>query len=63
MPKVLLAGQRFGLLIIEEFDLPRYRRWPFQEGDEWKAVPNAFIPTALAEGKLLYEDRSALAQG
>jgi predicted nucleotidyltransferase len=62
------------LLIIEESDLPRYRRsgryrrvlcglfpakdivvWTPQEVKEWKAVPSAFISTALAEGKLLYE--------
>lgn len=62
------------LLIIEESDLPPYRRsgryrrvlcgvfpakdivvWTPQEVDEWKAVPNAFISTPLAEGKLLYE--------
>jgi predicted nucleotidyltransferase len=56
------------LLIIEESDLPRYRRvlcgvfpakdivvWTPQEVEEWKAVPNAFISTVLAEGRLLYE--------
>ncbi len=62
------------LLIIEESDLPRYRRsgpyrralcgvspakdivvWMSQEVEEWKPVPNAFISTVLAEGKLLYE--------
>jgi predicted nucleotidyltransferase len=62
------------LLIIEESDLPRYRRsgryrrvlcgvfpakdivvWTPEEVDEWKALPDAFISTALAEGKLLYE--------
>jgi predicted nucleotidyltransferase len=62
------------LLIIEESDLPRYRRsgryrrvlcgvfpakdivvWTPQEVEEWKGVPNAFISTVLAEGKLLYE--------
>ncbi|MBH0192880.1 MAG: nucleotidyltransferase domain-containing protein [Nitrospira sp.] len=62
------------LLIIEESNLPRYRRsgryrrvlsgvfpakdivvWTPQEAEEWKAVPNAFISTVLAEGKLLYE--------
>ena len=62
------------LLIIEESDLPRYRRsgryrrvlcgvflakdivvWTPQEIEEWKAVPNAFISTILAEGRLLYE--------
>lgn len=62
------------LLIIEESNLPRYRRsgryrrvlcgvfpakdivvWTPQEVEEWKAVPNAFISTVLAEGKLLYE--------
>ncbi len=62
------------LLIIEESDMPRYRRsgryrrvlcgmfpakdivvWTPQEVEEWKTVPNAFISTVLAEGKLLYE--------
>jgi len=62
------------LLIIEESDLPRYRRsgryrrvlcgmfpakdivvWTPQEVEGWKVVPNAFISTVLAEGKLLYE--------
>ena len=62
------------LLIIEESDLPRYRRsgryrrvlcgvfpakdivvWTPQEVEGWRAVPNAFISTVLAEGKLLYE--------
>lgn len=62
------------LLVVEESDLPRYRRsgryrrvlcgvfpakdivvWTPKEIEEWKAVPNAFISTVLAEGKLLYE--------
>jgi hypothetical protein len=56
------------LLIIEESDLRRYRQvlcgmfpakdivvWTPREVEEWKAVPNAFISTILAEGKLLYE--------
>jgi predicted nucleotidyltransferase len=61
------------LLIIEESDLPRYRRsvrylkalvglfpakdvvvWTPQEIAEWAAVPNAFITTALREGRTLY---------
>jgi predicted nucleotidyltransferase len=29
--------------------------WTPQEVEEWKTVPNAFISTVLAEGKLLYE--------
>jgi hypothetical protein len=29
--------------------------WTPQEVEEWKAVPNAFISTVLAKGKLLYE--------
>ena len=82
--KILLFGSRaredarpdsdLDLLIIEESDLPRYRRsaryrralcgvfpskdivvWTPQEVEEWKSVPNAFITTALAGGKLLYE--------
>lgn len=61
------------LLIIEESDLPRFKRavryylaligtflgedivvWTPQEVAEWEAVPNAFISTALREGKTLY---------
>ena len=29
--------------------------WTPQEVEGWRAVPNAFISTVLAEGKLLYE--------
>jgi uncharacterized protein len=29
--------------------------WTPQEVEEWKTVPNAFISTVLAEGKLLYK--------
>ncbi|MBM3270739.1 MAG: nucleotidyltransferase domain-containing protein [Candidatus Sericytochromatia bacterium] len=62
------------LLIVEESDLPRYRRspryylataglfpardivvWTPQEIAEWDAVPNAFVTTAVREGKVLYE--------
>lgn len=62
------------ILIVEESDLPRYRRaprylralvdafpskdvvvWTPAEIQEWAAVPNAFITTALREGKVLYE--------
>jgi predicted nucleotidyltransferase len=62
------------LLIIEESELPRYRRsgryrrvlcgvfpakdvvvWTPQEVEEWRTVSNAFISTALSEGRLLYE--------
>jgi predicted nucleotidyltransferase len=62
------------LLIIEDFDLPRYRRpprylkalvgvfpaedvvvWTPAEVDAWRNVPNAFITTALREGRTLYE--------
>lgn len=62
------------LLVIEESDLPRYRRspryfralagvfpateivvWTPAEVDAWRNVPNAFITTALREGRTLYE--------
>lgn len=62
------------LLIIENSDLPRYRRpprylrallgifpakdvvvWTPAEVDAWRDVPNAFITTALREGRTLYE--------
>lgn len=62
------------LLIVEESDLPRYKRspryykalagvfpakditvWTPAEIQEWSTVPNAFITTALKEGKVLYE--------
>lgn len=29
--------------------------WTSHEVQEWRAVPNAFISTVLAEGKVLYE--------
>lgn len=82
--KIVLFGSRargqakpdsdIDLLIIEESDLPRYKRssryrrallgvfpakdivvWTPQEVAEWQAVPNAFITSILAEGKVLYE--------
>jgi predicted nucleotidyltransferase len=62
------------ILIVEESDLPRYKRaprylralvglfpskdivvWTPGEIEEWAGVPNAFITTALREGKVLYE--------
>lgn len=62
------------LLIIEDSDLPRYRRpprylkalvglfpakdvvvWTPAEVEAWRSVPNAFITTALREGRILYE--------
>jgi predicted nucleotidyltransferase len=62
------------LLIIEESDLPRYRRappylralvgvfpakdvvvWTPAEVEAWRNVPNAFITTAIREGRTLYE--------
>ena len=61
------------LLIIEESNLPRYKRtarylraligvfpakdvvvWTPQEVEAWSRVPDAFITTALREGKTLY---------
>jgi uncharacterized protein len=61
------------LLIIEDSDLPRYKRsvpylralvglfpakdvvvWTPEEAQAWAAVPQAFITTALREGKILY---------
>jgi predicted nucleotidyltransferase len=65
------------LLIIEESELPRYRRSPhyyhalagvFPSKDilvytpaevaEWSQVPNAFVTTAVREGKVLYAHAS-----
>lgn len=62
------------ILIVEESDLPRYKRaprylralvgmfpakdvvvWTPAEIKEWANVPNAFITTALREGRVLYE--------
>jgi predicted nucleotidyltransferase len=82
--KIVLFGSRarddarpdsdIDILIIEESDLPRYKRaphylralvglfpskdivvWTPSEIEEWARVPNAFITTALREGKVLYE--------
>ena len=62
------------LLIIEDSELPRYRRaprylrallgifpakdvvvWTPAEVESWREVPNAFVTTALREGRTLYE--------
>jgi predicted nucleotidyltransferase len=62
------------LLVVEESNVPRYKRapryyralagifsakdiivWTPSEIQEWSAVPNAFITTALREGKVIYE--------
>jgi predicted nucleotidyltransferase len=62
------------LLLVEDSELPRYRRappylralvgmfpakdivvWTPAEVDAWREVPNAFITTALREGRTLYE--------
>ncbi|RRR67233.1 MAG: nucleotidyltransferase domain-containing protein [Candidatus Viridilinea halotolerans] len=62
------------ILVIEESDLPRYKRaprylralvglfptkdivvWTPAEVQAWARVPNAFVTTALREGKVLYE--------
>jgi predicted nucleotidyltransferase len=82
--KIVLFGSRarsdarpdsdIDILIVEESDLPRYKRaprylralvgifpakdivvWTPSEIEEWTSVPNAFIMTALREGKVLYE--------
>lgn len=81
--KIVLFGSRaredarldsdLDLLIIEESNLPRYKRsasylralvglfpakdvvvWTPDEVEEWAEVSNAFITTALREGKTLY---------
>jgi predicted nucleotidyltransferase len=81
--KIVLFGSRarcdaradsdLDLLIIEESDLPRYKRSPPyyhvltglfpakdilvytpDEAEEWSSVPNAFVTTALREGRTLY---------
>jgi predicted nucleotidyltransferase len=62
------------LLIIEDSELPRYRRsprylralvgvfpakdivvWTPAEVNAWRDVPNAFVTSALREGRTLYE--------
>ncbi|MGB3295020.1 MAG: nucleotidyltransferase domain-containing protein [Phormidesmis sp.] len=82
--KIVLFGSRargdaksdsdLDLLVIEESDLPTYKRAPRYhlalrdismpkdivvrtpyEVYEWSAVPNAFVTTAIREGKVLYE--------
>jgi predicted nucleotidyltransferase len=82
--KIVLFGSRAGdrarpdsdldVLIVEESDLPRYKRsaryrralcglfpakdimvWTPAEIEEWRAAPQAFITTAVATGKVLYE--------
>ncbi len=81
--KIVLFGSRargdnrpdsdLDLLVIEESDLPRYKRSPRYyhvlaglfpakdilvytpaEAEEWAGVPNAFVTSALREGKVLY---------
>jgi len=66
-------GSDLDVLIVEESNLPRYRRaarylralvgvfpskdvvvWTPQEIEAWAGVPNAFVTTALREGKTLY---------
>ena len=66
-------GSDLDVLIVEDSDLPRYKRvlrylralmgvfpakdvvvWTPQEIAAWGEVPNAFITTALREGKTLY---------
>ena len=66
-------GSDLDILIVEESNLPRYKRaarylralvgvfpakdvvvWTPQEIEKWACVPNAFITTALREGKTLY---------
>jgi predicted nucleotidyltransferase len=90
--KIVLFGSRakgtakpdsdLDLLIIEDSDLPRYRRsaryrrvlcglfpakdivvWTPREVQEWQAVPNAFISTVIAEGKVLYEKHARVGPG
>ena len=67
------AGSDLDILVVEDSDLPRYKRasrylralvgvfpakdlvvWTPDEINAWSEVPNAFITTALREGKTLY---------
>ena len=51
---------RMALLGIDcDIDLVVYTP---QEIDDWAAVPNAFVTTALREGKVLYEDGRGFGQ-
>jgi len=66
-------GSDLDVLIVEDSDLPRYKRaprylralvgvfpakdvvvWTPQEIAAWSEVPNAFVTTALREGRTLY---------
>lgn len=82
--KIIMFGSRargeartdsdIDLLVIENSEVPRYKRasryyvalkdilppqdivvWTPDEANEWNDVPNAFVTTALREGKLLYQ--------
>jgi predicted nucleotidyltransferase len=83
--KIVLFGSRargdarpdsdLDLLVLEDSELPGYRRSPRyyhaltglfpdmdilvftpEEVSEWSGVPNAFVTTALREGRVLYGD-------
>jgi predicted nucleotidyltransferase len=55
------TGYRMALLGIDyDIDIVVYTP---REIEDWAAVPNAFVTTALREGKVLYEDGRGLGQG
>ncbi len=82
--RIILFGSRargeggsrsdYDLLVIQESDLPRYRRsvpvypaladlpvevdvvvYTPREVQEWSPVPQAFVSTAIREGRVIYE--------
>jgi len=61
LPRHQRAGvYRMALLGIDcDIDIVVYTP---QEIEDWAAVPNAFVTTALREGKVLYEDGRGLGQ-
>ena len=54
LPRYQRSG-RYRRVLCGMFPAKDIAVWTPQEIEEWKAVPNAFISTVLAEGKLLYE--------
>jgi predicted nucleotidyltransferase len=54
MPRYQRSG-RYRRALCGVFPAKDIVVWTPQEVEEWKSVPNAFISTVVAEGRLLYE--------